>query len=107
MPAEKVAGTSNILFMMVDQMRADYMGCAGNPWIQTPGLDRLAAEGTRWVARLPDDERAVMESRGETVLNAIHKENSFTLEEINLKAFKENGGSLAGTPQQRLLDEIE
>ena len=61
----------------------------------------------RWVARLPDGERAVMESRGETVLNAIHKENSFTLEEINLKAFKENGGSLAGTPQQRLLDEIE
>ena len=48
MPAEKVVGTSNILFMMVDQMRADYMGCAGNPWIQTPGLDRLAAEGTRF-----------------------------------------------------------
>ena len=61
----------------------------------------------RWIARLPDDERAVMESRGETVLNAIHKEHSFTLEEINLKAFKKNGGSLAGTPQQRLLDEIE
>ena len=39
MPAEKVARTPNILFMMVDQMRANYMGCAGNPWIQTPGLD--------------------------------------------------------------------
>lgn len=61
----------------------------------------------RWVARLPDDERAVMESRGETVLNAIRKEDTFMLEEINLKAFKENGGSLAGTPQQRLLDEVE
>ena len=48
MPNEKVAETPNILFMMVDQMRADYMGCAGNPWIQTPGLDRLAAEGTRF-----------------------------------------------------------
>ena len=24
-----------------------------------------------------------------------------------MKAFKENGGSLAGTPQQQLLDEIE
>jgi hypothetical protein len=44
MPNEKVAETPNILFMMVDQMRADYMGCAGNPWIQTPGLDRLAVE---------------------------------------------------------------
>ena len=48
MPAEKVARTPNILFMMVDQMRADYMECAGNPWIQTPGLDRLATEGTRF-----------------------------------------------------------
>ena len=61
----------------------------------------------RWVARLPDDERAVMENRGEAVLNAIRKEDTFMLEEINLKAFKENGGSLAGTPQQRLLDEVE
>jgi len=61
----------------------------------------------RWVPRLPDDERAVMESRGETVLNAIRKEDTFVLEEINLKAFKESGGSLVGTSQQRLLDEIE
>ena len=28
----------------------------------------------RWVLRLPNDERAVMESQGETVLNAIRKE---------------------------------
>lgn len=48
MPNEKIANTPNILFMMVDQMRADYMGCAGNEWIQTPNLDRLAAEGTRF-----------------------------------------------------------
>ncbi len=61
----------------------------------------------RWVPRLPDDERALMESPGETVLNAIRKEDTFALEEINLKAFKENGGSLRGTSQQRLLDEVE
>ena len=48
MPEEIIANTPNILFMMVDQMRADYMGCAGNEWIQTPGLDRLAREGTRF-----------------------------------------------------------
>jgi arylsulfatase len=48
MPEETIANTPNILFMMVDQMRADYMGCAGNEWIQTPGLDRLAREGTRF-----------------------------------------------------------
>ncbi|MCW8130540.1 MAG: sulfatase-like hydrolase/transferase [Planctomycetota bacterium] len=38
----------NILLMMADQFRADAMGCAGNPHIQTPGLDRMAAEGTRF-----------------------------------------------------------
>jgi len=48
MPNEIIANTPNILFMMVDQMRADYMGRAGNPWIQTPNLDRLAQEGTRF-----------------------------------------------------------
>jgi arylsulfatase len=48
MPEEMIAKTPNILFMMVDQMRADYMGCSGNPWIQTPALDRLASEGTRF-----------------------------------------------------------
>lgn len=48
MPAEKKATTPNILLMMVDQMRWDAMGCAGNPHIQTPGLDRLAREGVRF-----------------------------------------------------------
>ena len=35
----------NFLIFCTDQMRADHMGCAGNPIIQTPNLDRLAAEG--------------------------------------------------------------
>lgn len=35
----------NILFIMSDQLRADALGCAGNPHVQTPNLDRLAAEG--------------------------------------------------------------
>ena len=61
----------------------------------------------RWVLRLPDAERAEMESKGETVMNAIRKEDTFKLEEINLKAFKKAGGSLAGAPQQKLLDEID
>jgi arylsulfatase A-like enzyme len=29
-------------------MRADHMGCAGNPIVQTPHLDRLASEGVRF-----------------------------------------------------------
>ena len=35
----------NILFIFADQMRADCMGCAGNPVIRTPNLDRIAAAG--------------------------------------------------------------
>ena len=35
----------NVLWIMTDQHRADCLGCMGNPVIQTPNLDRLAAEG--------------------------------------------------------------
>jgi arylsulfatase A-like enzyme len=37
----------NLLFVFADQMRGMDMGCAGNPQVQTPHLDRLAREGTR------------------------------------------------------------
>lgn len=37
----------NIILIMSDDHRADLMGCAGNPFIQTPNLDRLASEGLR------------------------------------------------------------
>ncbi len=35
----------NILIVYPDQMRYDAMGCAGNPVIKTPHIDRLASEG--------------------------------------------------------------
>lgn len=38
----------NILLIMADQMRADGMGCAGNPLAKTPNLDKLAAQGVRY-----------------------------------------------------------
>jgi choline-sulfatase len=38
----------NILLIMSDQHRASVMGCAGDPVVQTPNLDRLAAEGIRF-----------------------------------------------------------
>ena len=38
----------NILFIMCDQLRADYLGCAGHPTIRTPNIDRLAAMGVRF-----------------------------------------------------------
>ena len=38
----------NVLFIITDQQRADHLGCAGNPDLKTPNLDRLAAEGIRF-----------------------------------------------------------
>lgn len=35
----------NILFLMADQFRWDYLGCMGAPFVRTPNLDRLAARG--------------------------------------------------------------
>jgi len=35
----------NIIFILGDNHKADMMGCAGHPFIKTPGMDRLAREG--------------------------------------------------------------
>jgi arylsulfatase A-like enzyme len=37
----------NLLILTNDQHRADCLGCYGNPIIQTPNTDRLAAQGVR------------------------------------------------------------
>lgn len=38
----------NVVLIVADDMRWDAMGCAGNPLLKTPSLDRLAGEGTRF-----------------------------------------------------------
>jgi arylsulfatase A-like enzyme len=38
----------NILFIMCDQLRFDYLGCYGHPHIKTPNIDALAARGVRF-----------------------------------------------------------
>jgi len=38
----------NILFLLTDNHRWDAVGCYGNRVIQTPNMDRLAAQGTRF-----------------------------------------------------------
>ena len=43
-----MASVPNILFLLTDNQRNDLLGCAGNPIIQTPNLDRLAASGVRF-----------------------------------------------------------
>lgn len=38
----------NLLLLMADQHRPDWMGCDGNAHVQTPNLDRIAREGVRF-----------------------------------------------------------
>lgn len=38
----------NILVLMADQLRFDWLGCAGTPGVSTPHIDALAARGVRF-----------------------------------------------------------
>lgn len=38
----------NILFIMADQLRWDYLSCYGHPHLDTPNIDRLASKGVRF-----------------------------------------------------------
>jgi arylsulfatase A-like enzyme len=38
----------NILFIMCDQLRWDYLSCYGHPHLKTPNIDGLAARGVRF-----------------------------------------------------------
>ncbi|HEY2785928.1 MAG TPA: sulfatase [Fimbriiglobus sp.] len=38
----------NIVVMMTDDQRFDFMSCAGHPFLQTPNMDRIAKEGVRF-----------------------------------------------------------
>jgi len=35
----------NLILVVCDSLRADYLGCYGNPWVRTPCLDAFAREG--------------------------------------------------------------
>jgi N-acetylglucosamine-6-sulfatase len=35
----------NIIFVLTDEHRWDFMGCTGHPFLETPNMDRLAREG--------------------------------------------------------------
>jgi arylsulfatase A-like enzyme len=43
------AARPNILFIIVDDMRWDDIGCAGHPFTKTPHMDRIAREGARFL----------------------------------------------------------
>ena len=39
------ADKPNIVVMMTDDQRFDYLSCAGHPFLKTPNMDRIAADG--------------------------------------------------------------
>ena len=40
--------SKNILFIMCDQLRWDYLSCYGHPRLATPHIDGLASKGVRF-----------------------------------------------------------
>jgi arylsulfatase len=38
----------NLLFIIADQLRADFLGCYGANFVKTPNIDALAAQGVRY-----------------------------------------------------------
>jgi arylsulfatase A-like enzyme len=51
------AGSSdrmNVLLLIVDSVRSDFVGCYGTPQVQTPTIDALAAQGIRFNRFFPE-----------------------------------------------------
>jgi arylsulfatase len=46
--AQAASSRPNILILYADDWRHDTLGCAGNPTVKTPHIDRLAADGFRF-----------------------------------------------------------
>ena len=47
-PAAPAAARPNVIWILGDQLRAQALGCAGDPNATTPNLDALAAQGVRF-----------------------------------------------------------
>ena len=43
----------NLIFIMPDQLRADFLGCYGADFLETPHIDRLAETGSYTNTRCP------------------------------------------------------
>ncbi len=47
-PATSAGRQPDIIVIMTDQQTAGALSCAGNPWVRTPAMDSLAADGVRF-----------------------------------------------------------
>ena len=44
----------NLVFLVADSLRKDHLGCCGNSWIETPNIDRLAADSVLFEETYPE-----------------------------------------------------
>jgi len=51
-PTSDQSRQPNILYIFTDQQYAEMMSCAGNPYLKTPAMDSLAANGARFTLAL-------------------------------------------------------
>jgi arylsulfatase A-like enzyme len=56
----------NVVLLIIDTLRYDYVGANGNPHIRTPNLDRLAARSWRFERAFSNSGRASAPARGVT-----------------------------------------
>src|SRR4029077_11513570 len=49
------AGLMNVIVVVCNSLHLGFLGCYGNGWIETPHLDRLAAEGVVFDHHYPEN----------------------------------------------------
>ena len=59
-----------------------------------------------WPDHVSLEEAATLETPGESTVNAVRHETTFTLDELDLAFYKEHGGTLEGTQYEHLLDDV-
>jgi len=65
---------------------------------------RRNSQFPRWIEYCSEQERRMLEPPGRTIEEALAHEDTFDIEELDLKWFKEHGGSLEGSRWEGLLD---
>ena len=53
----------NVIFVMMDTLRADHLGCYGNEWIKTPRFDAFAKESAVFDQFFADIHRLTVHTR--------------------------------------------
>lgn len=65
------AARPNLLFLLLDDQRNDSLGCAGDPILQTPEIDRLAAGGVRFAKAFVTT--SICAASRATILTGLHE----------------------------------